>query len=94
MFSGTKLDRIGIAEVFCAGRVLPLEGKIYQILLAVTQFFQLGQLCVCSRFVRIPLDQEEVLFLHPVVQPLAVGTQPIVQMIHLFAVRQAKAFFG
>gem|GEM_PF-4683977 len=25
---------------------------------------------------------------------LTVGTQPIVQMIHLFAVRQAKAFFG
>ena len=70
MFSGAELDRIGIAEVFCAGRVLPLEGKIYQILLAVAQFFQLGQFCLCGGFVRVPLDQEEIFFLYTVVQPL------------------------
>lgn len=90
--SGAELHRVRIAEVFSLGRVCPLEGQVYQILLAVAQFFQLGKLCIGRSLVRVPLDQEEVFCFHPVVQPEAVRAQQIIQMIHLFAVRQAKTF--
>ena len=51
-------------------------------------------LCVGRHLIRVPLDQEEVLGFHTVVQPHAVGAQKVVEVVHLFAVRQAEALLG
>ena len=75
-------------------RAAGLEVQVHEVLLAVAQLLELCQFCLGGCFVRIPLDEEEILRLHAVIQPLAVCPQQVVQMIHLIAIGQAQALLG
>ena len=89
--SRPQLHRVGIAEILGLGGIYALEAQVHEVLLAVAQLLELCQFCPGGCFVRVPLDEEEILRLHAVIQPLAVGPEQVVQMIYLVAVGQAEA---
>ena len=92
--SAPQLNRVGAAEVLSSRRIFAGQAQVHQILLAVAQRLQLGQLGLGRSLVRVPLDEEEVFLLHTVIQPLAVCPQQVVQMIHLIAIGQTQALLG
>ena len=81
--SAPQLNRVGAAEVLSGRRIFAGQAQVHQILLAVAQRLQLGQLGLGRSLVRVPLDEEEILRLHAVIQPLAVGPEQVVQMVYL-----------